>query len=133
MQQHSLSAAVLDGVTPQLLSRQAALRAELQASAQEALAEQDEGVSDTKDRAEERMEHTLQDQASTRAARELAEVNAALDRLAQGRYGICLRCGLPIPEQRLLAMPSAAFCAGCQSLHELAAAASPAHAPGAGR
>lgn len=44
---------------------------------------------------------------------ELAAVKAALDRIANGTFGICVRCGKPISEQRLRAVPYAAFCEEC--------------------
>lgn len=50
-----------------------------------------------------------------RSRQRLAELDAALDRLDRGTYGICLRCGRPIPAERLAARPSAATCVGCQS------------------
>jgi RNA polymerase-binding transcription factor DksA len=40
----------------------------------------------------------------------LAEVDDASRRLDEGRYGICERCGRPIDEERLRAMPSARYC-----------------------
>ena len=48
----------------------------------------------------------------------LAQVNAALDRMDNGTYGICQRCGKPINEERLEAFPHVAFCIDCQSLIE---------------
>jgi RNA polymerase-binding transcription factor DksA len=48
------------------------------------------------------------------AAREqAAAVDAALRRLAAGRYGVCDRCGQPIAADRLAARPAAATCIGC--------------------
>ena len=46
-------------------------------------------------------------------ARELAEVDAALGRIAQGSYGTCVSCGGPLGLQRLRAIPEARFCLGC--------------------
>jgi DnaK suppressor protein len=43
----------------------------------------------------------------------LAEVDAALDRLEEGTYGTCERCGQPIPAGRLEARPTARWCVGC--------------------
>ena len=43
----------------------------------------------------------------------LAEVSAALDRLAAGSYGICEACGLPISAGRLEARPTARRCVAC--------------------
>ena len=48
------------------------------------------------------------------AAREqVAAVDAALRRLAEGRYGVCDRCGQPIGAERLAARPAAATCVRC--------------------
>jgi hypothetical protein len=46
-------------------------------------------------------------------AREIAEVEAALGRIAQGNYGTCSSCGGPLGLQRLRAIPEARFCLGC--------------------
>jgi DnaK suppressor protein len=45
---------------------------------------------------------------------QLAEVVAALDRLEQGTYGRCDRCGNEIPEARLEAVPAARLCVSCK-------------------
>jgi len=49
------------------------------------------------------------------AENQLAEIDRAGRRLADGRYGRCERCGLPIPAQRLAARPAAATCIACAS------------------
>jgi hypothetical protein len=46
-------------------------------------------------------------------ALELAEIDAALGRMAEGRFGVCLACGGPLGLQRLRAAPEARFCLGC--------------------
>lgn len=43
----------------------------------------------------------------------LAEVSAALDRLAAGTYGTCETCGRAIPSGRLEARPTARRCVTC--------------------
>ncbi len=48
-----------------------------------------------------------------RVSRELAEVDAALGRIAAGNYGTCSACGGPLGLQRLRAIPEARFCLGC--------------------
>ena len=45
----------------------------------------------------------------------LADLDAALARTADGNYGICQRCGSPIAEERLDALPAAVLCAPCAS------------------
>ncbi|WP_327640746.1 TraR/DksA C4-type zinc finger protein [Kribbella sp. NBC_00482] len=50
-----------------------------------------------------------------RAARAaLADIDAALFRLAVGRFGVCQRCGRVISEDRLQAIPMASLCLRCQ-------------------
>jgi DnaK suppressor protein len=51
-----------------------------------------------------------------RANLHLAAVDAALERLDAGRYGTCIRCGKPIPAERLEALPWAAHCVDCQTI-----------------
>jgi RNA polymerase-binding transcription factor DksA len=48
----------------------------------------------------------------------LAQINAALQRLDEGKYGICARCGKPIPPRRLEAVPYAIYCVEDQALVE---------------
>lgn len=48
----------------------------------------------------------------------LAEVNEALGRIENGRYGTCAHCGRPIPEERLEALPAATTCVNCKALDE---------------
>lgn len=43
----------------------------------------------------------------------LALVDAAEDRLATGEYGLCSRCGGPIPWERLLLRPYRSTCVDC--------------------
>ena len=44
----------------------------------------------------------------------LKEIDAALDRLATGDYGVCADCGEAITPRRLAAIPWAAYCIRCQ-------------------
>jgi len=48
----------------------------------------------------------------------LADVEAALARLADGTYGECIDCGVVIPYARLSAYPAAKRCVGCQEIAE---------------
>jgi phage/conjugal plasmid C-4 type zinc finger TraR family protein len=49
---------------------------------------------------------------------ELANVEQALGRLADGSYGECVDCGNPIPYARLAAYPAARRCVACQETAE---------------
>jgi RNA polymerase-binding transcription factor DksA len=48
---------------------------------------------------------------------QLAQVDAALERIGSGTYGVCQDCGVAIPVERLEAMPAAAYCVDCQVRH----------------
>ena len=50
-----------------------------------------------------------------RRARQLEEVNRALEDIEAGRYGVCRECGEPIAEGRLKVMPFATCCVACQT------------------
>jgi RNA polymerase-binding transcription factor DksA len=43
----------------------------------------------------------------------LAEIDAALERIAEGSYGRCVRCARPMPADRLEVLPMAALCMPC--------------------
>ena len=49
------------------------------------------------------------------ARRELAELDRAAVRVEDGTYGRCERCGAPIGDERLAALPAAATCIACAS------------------
>jgi DnaK suppressor protein len=51
-------------------------------------------------------------------SQEIAAVEAALQRIAQGTYGECTGCGIHIPAERLHAAPDAARCIACQEKAE---------------
>ena len=46
------------------------------------------------------------------------QVERALERLEEGNYGWCERCGNAIPVERLAAFPSATLCVSCKQLEE---------------
>lgn len=56
-----------------------------------------------------------------RVAEELAALDTALERLTEGRYGICVECGEWISRARLFANPAAPRCAECQQFTERSA------------
>jgi DnaK suppressor protein len=49
------------------------------------------------------------------AERQLGEIDAAVQRLDAGTYGICEVCGRPIGDGRLQARPTARVCISCAS------------------
>lgn len=53
-----------------------------------------------------------------RVGEELQQIIAALHRLDQQRYGLCLRCHEAIPYERLAIRATATLCYGCQCEQE---------------
>ena len=45
--------------------------------------------------------------------KEISAIDAAIDRIANNRFGICAGCGNAISEERLDAVPHAAMCRHC--------------------
>jgi DnaK suppressor protein len=58
-----------------------------------------------------------------RRARILEQLDAALQDIEEGHYGICQDCGSKIAEARLRVMPFATRCVKCQTIFEQVAAA----------
>lgn len=50
----------------------------------------------------------------------IEEIDEALGRIEDGTYGRCSRCGKPLDEERLKAMPTAKYDAKCQAAIEFA-------------
>ncbi len=80
--------------------------------------DEEPGVQDPAERAESRREQEI-DGAQVDIDHAMADAaQAALQRIADGSYGTCLACGLPIRQSRLLAIPIAIRCSDCQSVYE---------------
>lgn len=69
---------------------------------------------DRADQATNRLLAELDLSRNDRLRRELCEIEAALERLADGTYGHCVDCGEPIDPARLRAWPTAVRCLECQ-------------------
>lgn len=102
-----------------LLQRQRELLAEVRsAAARRQATDAPREVEDRKDEAERAEEAEVDAAQEQRDLDELEEVEAALSRLAAGRYGDCAACREPIAGERLRVQPAARLCAGCQADHE---------------
>jgi DnaK suppressor protein len=75
-------------------------------------------VLDRKDQTDIAIQAGIDSAELNRDIAELALVQAAIDRLNAGRYGICLDCGEAIAPARLAAQPWVPRCLACQSLRE---------------
>lgn len=55
---------------------------------------------------------------ATSARMVLADVEAALQRMGECRYGSCHLCRRPIARERLMIVPQARYCTRCQQVRE---------------
>lgn len=56
----------------------------------------------------------LTSQLAELEAREMTQIEAALQRIKQGKYGLCAGCNCKIPLARLNALPYSTLCIKCQ-------------------
>jgi RNA polymerase-binding protein DksA len=105
-----------------LTRRQRELRAEIE---KQLRTQDDPGLVGMRNRMEDTDDWAVADMMAhqdialvSRDLHELAEVEAALARLADGSYGECTDCGQPIPAPRLTAYPTARRCVACQEMAE---------------
>ena len=78
----------------------------------------DDGVKDSVDMSVQDVNQELAFRMGERESNLVAEIDEALRRLDEGSYGTCERCGNPIPDARLEAVPTARYDAACQSAVE---------------
>jgi len=64
--------------------------------------------------ADEVMEYETLLQIEHNLESKIQKINSALEKIKNGKYGICEKCGKEINEDRLEAMPEANFCIKCQ-------------------
>ncbi|MCI6810259.1 MAG: TraR/DksA family transcriptional regulator [Spirochaetia bacterium] len=73
---------------------------------------------DEADVAADAIDRTLLTALGTQDANRLQQINNALERIYQGKYGRCVMCGNEIPQERLKALPYALLCVGCATAQE---------------
>jgi DnaK suppressor protein len=82
--------------------------------------DRDDGVEDSGDESKSDLERSTAFDLAGRESQLIEEIDAALQRIDDGTYGQCARCGKPIDEKRLEAMPTARYDAECQAAIEAA-------------
>jgi DnaK suppressor protein len=80
----------------------------------------DDGVKDSVDMSLQDVNQELMLRLGERDSQTVAEIDEALLRIDEGTYGQCERCGNPIDERRLEALPTARYDAACQAAIEAA-------------
>lgn len=103
-----------------LLEQRRQATEDLQAERAAALQQGDDGVKDTADVSELDLDQSTTLDLASRESQLIEEIDDALRRIDEGTYGQCARCGKPIDEERLKAMPTARYDAECQAAIEAA-------------
>jgi DnaK suppressor protein len=75
-----------------------------------------ENAADEFDRLQQQQNREVAIRNLDRQSKLLKNVEAAIARIGEGTFGICVRCGEEIPEKRLRAIPWAAYCIPCQKI-----------------
>ena len=81
----------------------------------DALESIDDGVKDSVDMSLLDVNQELSLRLGERESQMVADIDQALLRIDEGSYGECARCGKPIDERRLEAVPTARYDAACQT------------------
>jgi DnaK suppressor protein len=103
-----------------LLSQLQPLAEHVRADQAAALELSDDGVKDTVDLSLMDVNKELALRLGERDSQMIADIDQALLRIQEGSYGACARCGKPIDERRLEALPTARYDAACQAIIESA-------------
>jgi len=88
---------------------------------------------DFADEATDALNHDLAASVLQATDEVLEEIDAALERIENGTYGVCERTGAAIPEQRLMAVPWTRYSAAAEAELERLGKATGLPAPGAKR
>lgn len=75
-----------------------------------------EATADEMDRLQQQLSRDIAIRNLDQTSRLLKSVQAALDRIDDGIYGVCLRCEESIDEKRLKVIPWASHCVSCQKV-----------------
>ncbi len=73
-----------------------------------------ENAAEEFDRLQQQLNREVAIRNLDRESKLLKDVQAAINRMDDESFGICLRCDEEIPEKRLKALPWAAYCVSCQ-------------------
>ena len=68
---------------------------------------------DAEERALEREGDEVLEGLGTAGLKEVRMIEAALDRIRDGSFGVCVSCGDPISDERLSVLPHAPRCRNC--------------------
>ena len=102
-----------DDAGKRLIARRSELRERLARVKAEMRRESEALSPDFAEQATQRENDEVLDGLRRSSEAELRDIEAALERIKQGRYGICAGCGQRIDVQRLASVPYAVRCGDC--------------------
>ena len=73
---------------------------------------------DLADVASDDIDRTMIEAIGSQELKRLRMIESALTRIQQGKYGLCMKCGKKIPDERLEAIPYALMCIECKTAEE---------------
>jgi RNA polymerase-binding protein DksA len=73
---------------------------------------------DLADVASDDIDRKMIEAIGSKELKRLKSIDAALTRIKQGKYGVCVKCGKRIPHDRLEAIPYALMCIECKTEDE---------------
>lgn len=108
----------LKAIQAQLLKRKGDLLKAIQKNLDQSHQTAENKPSDLMDAASDAYEDEFNVSLAGREAEELTEINEALEKVKDGSYGKCSRCGEDIKPARLKALPRATLCLKCKEEDE---------------
>ncbi|MHB9293751.1 putative RNA polymerase-binding transcription factor DksA [Hollandina sp. SP2] len=73
---------------------------------------------DLADSAADDIDRKMIEAIGSQELKRLKLIDSALTRIQQGKYGLCMKCGKRIPQDRLEAIPYALMCIDCKTAEE---------------
>jgi len=73
---------------------------------------------DLADIASDDIDRKMIEALGSQEVKRLGLIDSALTKIKQGKYGICMKCGKKIPQERLEAIPYALMCIECKTADE---------------
>lgn len=105
----------IDHFRSQLESIRAAILGDVEKSNQNVRAGETGQIADISDDAARTYSRQLEGELGKQEWQKLKQVDTAIEKMEEGKYGICAECEATIPEARLKLVPFTEFCTQCLS------------------
>lgn len=108
---------MMEEIKKRLIEQKVKIEEELKGGAQH-LREHEADIVEESEKADAEEEQLERDSRLSRLEKELTEVNLALVKIEQGKFGLCEKCGGEIENERLQIVPTARLCTNCKKICE---------------